>query len=113
MPLDELVPEQLTAKAAALGHAENTPAEKAACEAYTRAALPPELAVLALAALGLADPYQPLPGIEDTGPCRAKHTGAATHGTESGFEWHRTTRVPLCSECRKWGDENENENGAR
>lgn len=69
-------------------------------------------ALLLLAALGLVDPYMPLPGIPDATTYlsrnghRVRRVGATTHGTQTGFEWHRDQRVPLCAPCKGWERDN-------
>lgn len=88
------------------GWRQNTPREK------QRAALTicdlagtADDALPALAALGLVDPLTPLPDAP-VGPNLRKHVDAARHGTRSGLDWHQTTRVPICAQCRAWGENN-------
>lgn len=68
-------------------------------------------ALLPLAALALINPFTPLPELDDIGADHRNRSGTATHGSRSGFDWHRDHRVPLCRQCRYWGVRNEN--GAR
>jgi len=61
-------------------------------------------AMIALAALGLTDPYAPLPGIPDAGPSTRRHPAGTTHGTRAAVGWHREQRILLCVPCQRWAD---------
>lgn len=64
-------------------------------------------ALPALAALGLTDPYAPLPHVPDVARPTRNRAGAAVHGTREGVEFHQSHRIPLCGQCRNWKNADE------
>lgn len=96
--------EMMIAKADQITIARTTPEQRrGAMLAICDLAGDPGTALAPLAALGLIDPYTPLPddgtGI---GPNARNLSATAVHGNATGLDWHRRTRVPLCGQCRAW-----------
>jgi hypothetical protein len=95
-------PHEMVARTGALRTGRNPGAEKTKAVSMIRRFAPdPEAALIALAACGLTDPYQPLPGIPDAGLSVVRQAGQATHGCRAGVAWHRAQRTSLCGPCRK------------